>query len=549
MPPDKQTTKTQPPQQYATQLVTDACGQALKLNMPPAAEVTRTDPQFGDFASNVAMQLKDQLSRPPREIAGEVAAQLTKSDDIGSAEAAGPGFINLTFTDQYWLSVAERLPALVQPQPKTKDKVQVEFISANPTGPLTLGNARGGFVGDVLSNVLQTQGHYVIREYYFNDAGTQIDTLIRSVQHYAGEVEEEPQYRGAYVKELAEHYRQWRDGQESGEGVDLGSLLTSHVFEKYISPALDKMGIPSGDNQANGGGQTLAYTNESQLGEEYDSAITEFGQELIYQQEGATWLRLSMLEADERDRVLMKSNGDRTYLANDIAYHYDIFRNRDFDRAIKIWGADHTGQVPSLRLVANHLFPEKQLEFVIIQWVRLIKDGEEVKLSKRAGTYVTVDELIDRVGADVARWFMLTRSNDTHMDFDLDLAEEESRKNPYWYVMYAYVRARAIQRQAAERGMEAAAELTALNPGERAIVQKLSRLPELLHQIEHSYEVHHLTFYGHELAKLFHDWYETVPVVDSPAEEAAQKLLFLQRFTTVMEFYFAILGIQPQEQM
>ncbi|PSO43749.1 arginine--tRNA ligase, partial [Candidatus Saccharibacteria bacterium QS_8_54_8] len=180
MPHEEQSTDAQTPQQYAAQLVTDACGRAL--NMSPAAEVTRADPQFGDFASNVAMQLKDQLSRPPREIAGEVAAQLTQSDDIHSAEAAGPGFINITFTDQYWLSVTEQLPVFTQPQPKTKDKVQVEFISANPTGPLTLGNARGGFAGDVLSNVLESRGHHVIREYYFNDAGTQIDTLIRSVQ-------------------------------------------------------------------------------------------------------------------------------------------------------------------------------------------------------------------------------------------------------------------------------------------------------------------------------------------------------------------------------
>lgn len=525
------------PHQYVAEALASAVQEAYGVAAAP--EVSRSEPQFGDFQTNIAMQLAQELGQSSHDIAQTVTAQLQAVDNIKTAETAGPGFINVSLTEEYWRSYLINIGNdFGRSATEQKEKVQVEFISANPTGPLTLGNARGGFIGDVLSNVLDVQGYEVTREYYYNNAGTQISKLLRSVQYYAGETQEEPEYRGEYMQELAQYYQQWKHDSE----LEMPRMIADLVFEKYIQPALDGMGI----------GSTFEYTNENELEDQYDQAIAELQNKdarLIKESEGATWLSSGVF-GDEREwRVLQKSNGDRTYLANDIAYHWDIFANRGFDKAIKVWGADHAGQVPSLQKTLHYLFPDKSLEFLIVQWVRLIKDGQEFKISKRAGTYVTVDELIERVGADVARWFMLMRSNDTHMDFDLDLAAEQSQKNPFWYVMYAYVRANSIMAEASEQGIESADQISQLNAAEREIVKKLSRLPELLEEIAHDYQVHHLTFYGRELAKLFHDWYEKVRVVDLPTEEAAEKLYFLQRFIRCMDAYWQVLGIEPYEKM
>ena len=526
--------------------------------------VTPAETQFGDFQSNIAMQLAKELGENPREIAEPVVEQLSGLNDVERAEVAGPGFINITLTEDFWRQCLRSIgQGFGRSEMGQGQKVQVEYISANPTGPLTLGNARGGFIGDVLSNVLESQGYVVTREYYFNDAGTQIQKLAESYQDYvAGTVSEETTYKGEYMVELAAdaELREYAekatlddpeihniitdkeefivDDNDNKLIADFGVPLAGYVMQHYIEPALEKANI-SFD----------VYQKERDI-------VRVFGQvrevlqqqDLIEERDGALWLTSSDL-GDERDRVLIKSSGEHTYLANDIAYHYDIFARREFDQAIKIWGADHAGQVPSLRLIVHQLFPDKDLDFLIVQWVRLIKDGQEFKISKRAGTYVTVDELVERVGADVARWFMLARSNDTHMDFDLDLAAEQSQKNPFWYVMYASVRARAIVREAHERGVTTAEQPGELEGVEREIVKHLSQWPELLEDVARSFEVHRLTFYGYELARLFHEWYEQVRVVDLPTEEASQKLYFLQQLQIVMNELWAILGIEPYERM
>lgn len=532
------------PQQYVAEQLASAVRAVHGVTAAPG--VSRTEPQFGDFQTNVAMQLAKELGQAPGDIAEPVAAKLQTGQHIQTAEVAGPGFINISLNDAFWRQYIDRIGedfgrgSLGQGQ-----KAQVEFISANPTGPLTLGNARGGFIGDVLSNVLDVQGYEVTREYYFNDAGTQINKLADAVWQKM-QMKETPEgteisysdveYAGDYLGEVAE--RVGGGGFEDPRDPGFKQAITEDIFEHYIKPALDKARIIFDQ-----------YTNERDINEHLPYVRDQLKQQdLIEEKDGALWLK-STAFGDERDRVLVKSNGDITYLANDIAYHWDIFANRGFDKAIKVWGADHAGQVPSLQKTLHYLFPDKSLEFLIVQWVRLIKDGQEFKISKRAGTYVTVDELIERVGADVARWFMLMRSNDTHMDFDLDLAAEQSQKNPFWYVMYAYVRANSIMHEASEQGMEPADQISQLNATEREIVKKLSRLPELLEEIARDYQVHQLTFYGRELAKLFHDWYEKVRVVDLPAEEAAEKLYFLQRFIRCMDAYWRVLGIEPHQKM
>lgn len=497
-------------------------------------EISRSNSRYGDFQTNIAMKLQKQTGKSPRETAVQIATEVDAGEFVDSAEVAGPGFVNITLKDDYWLTFLNQIDKrFLQEEYDKNAKVQVEFISANPTGPLTLGNARGGFIGATLSNVFNSRGIEAVREYYFNDAGTQIGKLVESYRaHVNSEVSEDTPYKGEYMKEIIANLPEIAEGGE-------GEALTAHIFDQYIKPALEKAHI-----------EFDTFTNERIISRNFDTVYERLSSNgLTEEKDGALWLRSTRF-GDERDRVLIKSNGDHTYLANDIAYHYDIYETRRFCKAIKVWGADHAGQIPSLKLTVNELFPGKELDFVIVQWVRLIKDGKEFKISKRAGTYVTVDELIDRVGADVARWFMLMRSSDTHMDFDLDLATEQSQKNPFWYVMYAYVRLCAILREAADHGIEPSESFDSFcDPSEREIVRHLQALPELLDQVVENYEVHKLTFYGHDLARIFHEWYEAVRVIELPKETASQRLFFLDKLKTVFDAYFELLDITPHEKM
>lgn len=498
-----------------------------------------TDPQFGDFASNIAMQLAGSEKQPPRDIAESIIKHISHQL-ISSVEVAGPGFINITCSSEYWMrQLKEIKPKYSQNTSGKNKKVQVEFLSANPTGPTTIGNARGAFVGDVVARVLMANGFDVVREYYFNDAGTQVTKLLESVKAEAGLVDpEDRQYRGEYIAALAEKF-----SLELREKPDheLRRLITQEIIDTYIKPAIDKMGI-----------EYDVWTNERKLIEEglLDRALELLREKgLVFEKEGAVWLDAAQLGEKREERVLIKSNGDPTYLASDIAYHIDIFSNRSFDVAIKVLGADHIDQFPSVRSVVGALFPEVELEAVVHQWFRLVKDGKEVKISKRKGQFVTVSELIDEVGVEVARFFTLMRSNNSHIDFDLDLAKETSQKNPYYYVMYAYTRASSVLKKAKTEGLVEADEISGLNIDERLMVRKMMQLPELVAELVVSYDVHKLTFYARELAQMFHDYYEKYHVLSMEEAEARQKLLFIRKFRTGLHDAFSLLGIEPLERM
>jgi arginyl-tRNA synthetase len=516
-----------------TDIIKRAVQEAYQIEVDP--QVTEADPRFGDFATNVAFQLAGRLKRNPAEVAEELASKIEDSR-VEKAQSAG-GYVNLYLTHQTWVELLDGINSDFGASDIGQDKkAQVEFISANPTGPLTLGNARGGFIGDTVARVLERSGYLVTREYYFNDAGTQISKLISSVKAAAGHGEApEDGYRGEYIDELASRFKE----DLGKDDKDLGEILTQAIFEDHIRDAIERMGI-----------KFDVWFNERSLSDngEFDSAMERLRSHgLIYEKDGATWLK-STDYGDERDRVLVKSNGDVTYLGNDIAYHLNIFEKRGFDLAIKQWGADHAGQVPSLKLTMQKLLPEKKLDFNIHQFVRLMKDGKEVKMSKRAGTYVTTDELIEEVGADVARFFFLMRSSDSHMDFDLDLAKEQSQKNPYWYVMYSYARSKSILREAHKAGL-APGKMTSLSDKERELVKHMSTLPKTVTEIIDDYGVHRLTHYGIELAKLFHDWYEQERIIKLPKEQAEAKLRFVEKYATLMESYFKFLGIRPLDKM
>ncbi|MBI2798330.1 arginine--tRNA ligase [Candidatus Saccharibacteria bacterium] len=501
----------------------------------PDFEVSYPEEKFGDFSSNIAFKLAKPLSRAPQEIASELANQI-KHADIKKVEMAGPGFINLTMVDNYWLKKLANLESNLSRKLVNKpQRVQVEFISANPTGPLTLANARGGYLGDVLASVLSQVGHDTTSEYYINDAGGQVEHLANAIKAESGQaIEGERQYTGEYVAELAAKLK-----SELGKD-DLGWRAVAEIIE-LIKATADRMGISF----------DVWFSEQSLIDRELTKKVIDvFDQKgLIYKKDGATWLKTTEF-GDNRDRVLVKSSGEYVYLVNDYAYHYEIFTDRKFDRAIKIWGADHAGQVESLKLGVKQLIPSSQLDFILLQMVRIIKDGKEFKSSKRAGNFITVDELLDEVGnSDVVRFFFLLHSSDSQMDFDIDLAREHSQQNPLYYVMYSYARANSILEKASQNNLKPVGRLDKPNNHERNLIKQLDKFQELLLQVANSYEVHKLSFYGHETARLFHAYYESEKIIELDNPIAAGKLGLINSYKLFMEQYFKLIGITAQAKM
>lgn len=519
-------------------IIADACQQAFSVDVEP--EIDYPEPQHGDFSTNVAMRLAADLKQSPQEVARQIMAAV-QDPDIANVDVAGPGFINITMTDDYWLCELRGIDQNYAKNDLGKgQKVQVEFISANPTGPLTLGNARGGFIGDVLANVLACSGYAVTREYYFNDAGTQITKLLESVKAEAGLIEaEQRQYGGRYIQEVTQELRDALRSEKSDR--TLKKLVTQAVFEKFIQPTIANMHIDFD-----------VWFNERDVIEDgtLDHVIQLLtDQGYIFERDDAVWVNSGQLGDSREARVLIKADGNPTYLATDIAYHWNIFAARKFDMAIKELGPDHIGQFPSLKAIISVLFPEHELVMVGHQQLRLLQDGQEVTMSKRLGRFVTVQELIDEVGSDVARFFILMRAADTHMDFDLQLAREQSQKNPYYYVMYAYVRACSILAEAKKQQLTVGTSMKSLSDREKQLTRHFSRLPELIQDIVQQRSVHQLSFFGMEAAKLFHEYYESYKIIDMPPAEAAEKLYFIQRLQTAFEVYFEVFGLTPRQHM
>ena len=511
--------------------------EAPKMEMPERG--------FGDFSTSLPFRLAAQLKLAPKRIAAELASEL-RGDFIERAEAAGAGYINIWLTNDYW---REQLSKIDQDYSSSDlgrgKKVQVEFISANPTGPLTIGNARGGFIGDVLTRVLKRVGYDARSEYYFNDAGTQVSKLVESAKMEADVIPEtdERQYRGEYIKAVAAKFSA---ELKSMPDEELKPLLTNEIIVNYIKPAVAKMGIDFD-----------VWFNETEIITDgtFAKVMARLKKlNLIFERDGAVWLKTGEL-GDERDeRVIVKSNGDPTYMAPDIAYHENIFGKRGFDAAIKVLGPDHIAQFPSVYAAVHALHPDKEFKMAGYQWLRVIRDGREFKVSKRLGQFITIADLIDQVGMPVARFLTLMRSSESHMDFDLDLAREQSAKNPYYYVMYSYARANSILDKAAAAGLRSAglrpADVTfELKDSQLELVKLASSLPTLLEDIAATFEVHRLIFFGLEVAKLFTEYYESVKIIGLPKEQAEKELYFVARFVDLMDVYWRLLGIEPQKEM
>lgn len=507
---------------------------------PDQIQVMPVEEQFGDFGTSVALQLAGRLKQNPREIAQKLADSF-ESESVEKVEVAGAGYLNMTLKPEFWQQSLSDIDVDYAKNELGKGKkVQVEFISANPTGPTTIGNARGGFIGDVLSNVLAQSGYQVTREYYFNNAGTQISKLLESVKMQASLIPEteERQYRGEYIEKIAADFK---DELSSKSDEELKELITTHILKEYIEPAVKSMGITFDE-----------WFNEKTVLEDgsFDAVIEKLkGLDLVFERDGAVWLNTGKLGDEREERVIIKNNGDPTYMAPDIAYHANIFGKREFDYAIKVLGPDHIAQFPSVKAAVMALYPDKELRMASYQWLRLMKDGKEVKVSKRLGQFVTVQDLVQQVGVGVARMLILMRSANSPMDFDLDLATQQSNENPYYYVMYSYARAHSLLKKAKEAGLEPAAQPGALDKHDVGLIKVLNQLPGVLPEIVDDYQVHKLAFMAHEWAQAFHDYYESAKIVDLPREQAETKLLIIKKYQVALGVLLGILGIEPVESM
>ncbi len=521
----------------------------------PAVEIERpANPAHGDFATNLAMKLARPLRRSPIEIAEALAASLQEGPTaslIASVDVARPGFLNLRVTDAALAGVVSgilaapaawgRIPA-VNPR-----RVNVEFVSANPTGPLTVGNARGAFVGDLLCRVLEAGGQTVTREYYFNDSGTQIEHLGASVAAMRrGEPVPEDGYRGAYVKDLANAVPDdvWADASAPGaDAADVVGRWAAIQVRAMIEASLTRLGV-----------RFDVWKSEASLHDEGWVAravdrLRDAGH--VYEQDGALWFR-STAFGDDKDRVIYRSDGRPTYFAADIGYVTEKF-SRGFDHLIYIWGVDHHGTVARNRNAAEAMgYDREHFQVLLIGWVRFVLDGVEVSMSKRAGTFVTLDDLLDAVGTDAARWFFASRAAHVEIDFDIELARKQSAENPVYYVQYAHARIASILRKAGEEGLAPAADVAGLLSGEAegALARAVARFPEVLEDAVLAEETQGITAYATELATQFHAFYRDARVVDvAEPERSAKRLALALAAKTTLANALGLLGISAPESM
>lgn len=511
---------------------------------------TSQNPKFGDYSTNVALQLSKQSSlnshQSSVEIANAILEKIGHPQYVESIEVAGGGFINFFIKDADLAGEVKQIIYEKEFYGKTKErsgkKIQVEFISANPTGPLTLANGRGGAMGDALANVLDLVGYEVETEYYVNDTGNQVRTLGESVQAVLGKVEKkEEHYQGEYIKDLAGQFADKSDV----EPQELGHVLADYLLGHEIKPAIKKLNVEF-DN---------FFSERSLYPDKINHALDLLKKSgYTYEKDGALWFRSTEF-GDDQDRVLFTSQKTRgraepTYYLADVAYHLDVYE-RGFDTKINLWGADHYGYIKRMEAALEALGYKGRLKVILMQLVKLFKDGKEVRMSKRAGTFVALDELLGEVGVDAARFFFLMYAPSSHIDFNLDLAKEKSNKNPVFYVQYAYARMCSILSKAEAEVIDSEIRYGLLkDSAERALIRHLIEFPSLINFIAKTYEVHKLTEYAIKIADLFHHFYEACPVLFAGNKELVQARLRLVLATKiVLGNTLDILGVSAPEKM
>ena len=516
-------------------------GAAPTLERPPKVE-------FGDYSTNAAMLLAPVLGEPPRQIAERLGDELRAHLDGGleKVEVAGPGFLNLFLSDGWFREALSGVlaagDAYGSGTATRSERVLVEFVSANPTGPTTAASGRNAAYGDALARLLELAGHAVEREYYVNDYGSQVQKLGESIQARArGEAVPDDGYEGAYVAELAE-----RIPDAATADVDAVARAGVELLLEGIRASLHRFRVDFD-----------TWFSEASLHEGSPTAVQRSFAELeqrgvTYRSDGALWLRSSQF-GDEKDRVLERASGAHTYLASDVAYHQDK-RAREFDRMIDVWGADHHGYVQRTQAHFQALGGEPgQLELVIMQFVHVVERGERSSMSKRRGEFVTLDDLMDQIGVDATRFFLLQRSHDTTVDLDLDLAREQSAENPVYYVQYAHARIASMLRKAGEERVAAAlaAPMEApLHPAERSLIKRLIAFPPEAAEAADRRAPHRMATYALDLAQDFTIFYRDCQVVGvEPEALESQRIALSVAARRVIARSLDLLGVDAPDTM
>ena len=530
-------------------------GESARIELEPTK-----DKKYGDYASNIAMILASKARKNPRMIAGMIVDGIIDDEGIlKKVEIAGPGFLNFTIRENVWATFLADVDRLGDDYGTSKlgngQKIQVEFVSANPTGPLHIGHARGAVVGDVMANVLAAVGYEVSREYYINDAGNQMSNLGKSVflryQELLGRDVDfiEGLYQGDYIKDISrEILHEDKDTHLDKDEADIVPVFTDYaagIILEGIKEDLRLFGV-SFDT----------YFSERELYK--DDGVGKLLQSLeekgiIYREGEAVWFKTTLF-GDEKDRVVIRQNGIPTYFAADIAYHRNKFL-RGFDRVIDIWGADHHGYIPRMSAAVQALeYPRDSLKVILVQLVNLLRDGKPVAMSTRSGEFVTLREVVDEVGRDAARYNFLMRRSDSHLDFDLELAKRQSNENPVYYVQYAHARICSIFRMAKEKGFKIPiyfdidASLLQL-PEEIELIKSVIRFPEVIIGAAEALEPHRLTFYLNDLAATFHSYYNKNKVLSDDLALSEARLFLVGCVGVVLKNAFKMVGVSAPEKM
>ena len=532
-------------------------GRLPSVTLPDINIERPQNPKHGDYASSISLKLARVAGTSPMNIAGDIAEFIKPSDEIQRVTVAKPGFINFTLKDGW---ITRQVDDILAQQDNYGNvdigggqRIQIEFVSINPTGPLHVGHGRGAILGSTLCNVLSASGHRVTKEYYFNDAGSQMDSFRHSL--YA-----------RYRQGLGQNVEMPAEGYLGTYMIDLASEIIAEEKDRFLK-------LPEAEGLAQLGELGLKKILDSTR-EDLDLLRVEFdvwfSEQSLYQngqfdkvmellrkggyiaeKENATWF-VSTALGEDKDNVVIRGDGSPTYFAADIAYHYNKFIERKFDRVIDIWGADHQGHVSRLKAVVGALgIDPKRLELIVHQMVTLKRGGELVRVSKRSGDIITLREVIDEVGTDACRFFFLARTADSQMDFDMELAKKQSADNPVYYVQYAHARIASILRLADERGIDDSGGDVALltTEPELTLIRKMLLLPEMVELITQTLEPHHLTYYSQDLATAFHSFYKQCRVVsdDEPLTKARLKLVKAAKI--VLGRTLSLMGMTAPDQM
>ncbi len=528
-----------------------------QVALPEIAIEHPASPAYGDYACSFPLKLARVAKVNPLDVAEKIVKFIPSISEIAKIEVAAPGFINFTLQSDWLARQVEVILDAGETYGNAElgkgSRIQLEFVSVNPTGPLHVGHGRGAVLGSTLAKVLTAAGYSIEREYYVNDAGAQMDAFYRSLyaryQQALNLPAEIPPdgYHGGYVTELAREIM-------ADKGDSFLNLPDEQVITEIGMTGLEKvLASIKADLDLLGVNFDLWFSEKSLYKGGLFGKVMALLQKEGYtaEKEGAVWFVSSAL-GEDKDNVLMRSNGTPTYFAADIAYHYNKFIERQFDKVIDIWGADHQGHIPRMKAVVSALgIDPSRLQVIITQMVTLKRGDTEIKISKRSGEIITLRELVEEVGADACRFFFLSRSADSQMDFDLELAKKQSAENPVYYVQYAHARITSIIHLAQERGIDYSQGDVALlvTEPELILVRKMLQLPEVIETVARSLEPHHLPYYAQEVATLFHSFYKQCRVISDDEALTSARLKLVEASKIVFANTLRLMGMNVPERM